>query len=148
MAIITHPSIVAHRSTILLVTPPPINEVHLKAEDLKKGHLSITRLQSNTARYADVVRNISAELTEQHVVLIDLWMALMKEAVRLTPDYVGDGSLLGSLENGDSKGLRHLLVDGLHLTGAGYRVFLDKVIPSVGKEWSQEPFDDPSWIFP
>ncbi|PBP18705.1 ubiquitin carboxyl-terminal hydrolase 19 [Diplocarpon rosae] len=72
----------------------------------------------------------------------------MKEAARLTPNYVDDGTIIGSLEKGHNEGLRALLNDGLHLTGAGYRVFLDQVVPFVGPEWAREPETEPSWIFP
>jgi hypothetical protein len=73
---------------------------------------------------------------------------MMKEAARLTPDYVEGGGLLGSRAKGDNEGLRSLLVDGLHLTAAGYKVLLQEVLPFVGTEWAKEPFDAPTWIFP
>jgi isoamyl acetate esterase len=88
------------------------------------------------------------ELKDQKVVLVDLWSAMMKEAARLTPGFVEGGSLLGSKGKGDSEGFRQLLVDGLHFTGAGYKIFLDEVLPLVGREWADEPLDNPSWIFP
>jgi len=72
----------------------------------------------------------------------------MKEATRLTPNFVDDGELLGTLKKGDNEGFRKLLKDGLHLTGAGYQVFLDEVLPAIGKSWAEEPMDNPSWIFP
>jgi lysophospholipase L1-like esterase len=147
-AIITNPLIVAHKPTILIVTPPPINEVHLQSEDLNKGYPSLTRTQSNTAQYAAIVRDIAAEFKDQNVVLVDLWSAMMEEATRLTADFTKGGALLGSLKKGDSAGLRHLLVDGLHLTGAGYKVFVDQVIPFIGTNWAEESINNPSWIFP
>lgn len=131
-----------------MVTPPPINEVHLQSEDFKKGYPSLTRTQSNTSQYAAVVRDIAAEFKDQRVVLVDLWSAMMEKATRLTPGFTEGGALLGSLEKGDSAGLRHLLVDGLHLTGAGYKVFVDQVIPFIGTTWAEEPLNNPTWIFP
>ena len=147
-AILNHASIKAHNPTILLVTPPPLNEAHLEAEDLKKGHPALTRRQSYTEQYVKAVREIAGEYRDQGVILVDLWAAMLKEAARLTPGYVEGGGLLGSKEKGDSEGLRKLLVDGIHLTGAGYKVFLDEVLPAVGKGWAEEPMDNPSWIFP
>lgn len=146
-AILTHPSITAHNPTILLVTPPPVNEVHLEAEDFKRGHSALTRHQSVTAQYAEAVRDIAAELKDQMVLLVDLWTAMMKEGIRLTPGYIEEGSLLGSKAKGDSEGLRHLLVDGLHLTGAGYELFLKEVLPLVGPSPEQEAVSR-AWIFP
>jgi lysophospholipase L1-like esterase len=147
-AIINHPGIKAHNPKILLVTPPPVNEVHLEAEDFKRGHPALTRHQSNTEQYVKVVRELAEEYKDKGVVLVDLWAAMMREAARLTPGHVEGGALLGSREKGDSEGLRKLLVDGIHLTGAGYKVFLNEVLPNVGKEWADEDPNDPSWIFP
>lgn len=146
--ILTHPSITAHKPTILLVTPPPIHESHLEAEDLKKGYTGLTRHQSFTAQYAQVIRELAAELKDQNVVLVDLWKALVDEAARLTPGYVPGSGLLGAKDLGDNEGFRKLLVDGLHFTGAGYKVFFDVVVPHVGQEWANEPFNNPNWVFP
>jgi lysophospholipase L1-like esterase len=148
--ILDHPTLKSHNAKILLVTPPPIHEVHLQAEDLRKGASQLTREQKVTSQYAQVVRDVAAEYANQDVVLVDLNKAILEEAVCRTPgNFVGDHSTLGTLGAGDSEGFRELLVDGLHLTGAGYKVFLDAVIPHVGKEWADEPFDNPtSWIFP
>lgn len=146
--ILTHPSITAHKPKIFLVTPPPINEVHLEEGDLKKGYSTLTRHQSFTAQYAEAVREIADEFKDQQVVLVDLWSAIVKEAARLTPGYDASNGLLGSKQTGDSEGLRKLLVDGLHLTGEGYKVFFNEVLPVVGTGWTDEPFDSPSWIFP
>lgn len=146
-AIITHPAVKAHKPLILLVTPPPINEIHLEAEDLKRNQ-GLTREQAVTARYADAVRSVAAEFKDSaDVVLVDLWTALMVDAQRRTPGYER-GKLLGSKEVGDSAALRDLLVDGLHLTKAGYEIFLKEVLRHIGPGWRYEPLEDPSWIFP
>jgi lysophospholipase L1-like esterase len=72
-----------------------------------------------------------AKTNGQDVELIDLWKALADEAVRLTAGCKeGEGEKLGTRETGDSEALRKLLVDGLHLTGEGYRIFLAEVSPS------------------
>lgn len=146
--ILTHPFVKAHDPTILLVTPPPINEVHLESEDFKKGFPALTRHQSVTAQYAEAIREIATHYRDHNVHLVDLWTAMMKEGARLTPGFVEGGGLLGSKDKGDSEGLRSLLVDGIHLTGAGYALFLKEVLPLVGSTWTEEPFDAPKWIFP
>jgi lysophospholipase L1-like esterase len=139
--ILTH-SINTHNPTIFLVTPPPINELHLTELDLKKGFGSVTRLQKVTAQYAEVVREVAKEYEDKKVVLVDLWEALMEARLRLTPTYEGQS------QQRDDEGLRKLLVDGLHLTGAGYKVFSDTILPLVGKDWTRELSEDPAWIFP
>ena len=146
--ILSHPCIAAHDPTILLLTPPPINEPHLEEQDLSKGCDAVTRHQAVTAKYAEVVRELSREYKDKNVVLIDLWQAMVNEAIKLTKSYVDDGNLIGTLEKGDNPGLRSLLSDGLHLTAAGYKLFLSTLLPFVGPEWAQEPELSPNWIFP
>ena len=146
--ILNHPCIVAHNPTILLVTPPPINEIHLEAEDFKKGYSAVTRHQSVTAKYADAVRQIAAEFRERKVLLVDLWAAMMKEVARLTPGFVEGGALLGSSETGDSEGLRRLLVDGIHLTGDGYALFLEQVMPLLATRLEDGHVDAQPWTLP
>ncbi|KAG4418815.1 hypothetical protein IFR04_008020 [Cadophora malorum] len=146
--ILTHRSILAHGPKILLVTPPPVNEVHLQENDFAKGYSALTRVQKVTAQYADVVRELATEFKDKNVVLVDLWTALMKEGAKHTPGYVEDGKMIGTLEKGDNAGLRTLLLDGLHLTAAGYKVFLNEVLPFVGPGWAQESELDPKWVFP
>ncbi len=109
------------------MTQPPINEYQVEENDLSKGYSTITRLANITAQYAAVVREIATEYKDKHVVLIDLWTALMNAAIKLTPDHVEGSPILGSRERSDSQALRRFLTDGLHLTGAGYSVFLNEV---------------------
>jgi lysophospholipase L1-like esterase len=141
--ILSHSLIEARQPTIFLVTPPPINEAHLWEFDSKKGYSAVTRHQKVTAHYAEVVRELAKENEHKKVVLIDLWEALMKESRQRLPP-TNDGKS----ETNDDEGLRKLLVDGLHLTGAGYKIFLDMLLPLVGPEWTTEDPDNPLWVFP
>jgi len=138
----------AHKPTILLVTPPPLNEVHLEDEDLKKGYQALSRHQKVTAQYAQAVREVAEEHQDKNVVLVDLWTALTQKAATLTPTYSEQDGLIGSKETGDSQGLRILLRDGLHLSSEGYKVFSNEVLQHIGPDWASEPFDQPSWVFP
>jgi len=147
-AIVTHPSITAHSPAIFLVTPPPINECHLELVDLKKGYSAVTRQQSFTSQYAETIREIATEFKDRKVILVDLWAALMKEALRRSPGNVEGGALLGSKEAGDSEGLRGLLVDGLHLTGLAYRIFLDALLPLLDTIFKEGHKDALPWVFP
>lgn len=139
-----------HHPTILLVTPPPVHEVHLEDEDIKKGHLSLTRHQSVTAKYAEAIRELVEEFQGHNVLLVDLWAAMMKEGARLTPGFVeGEGgSILGTRAKGDSWGLRSLLIDGLHLSGNGYALFLREVLPLVAPSLDERNQDHQPWVFP
>ncbi|RDL38147.1 putative IAH1 Isoamyl acetate hydrolytic enzyme [Venustampulla echinocandica] len=145
--ILTYPLVRSHNPVIFLVTPPPINEVQLEQFDRDGGNTVLSRHQSVTAQYAAAIRDLAEEFKDQRVVLVDLWAALMKEAIALTPDYVEGGGLLGSRERGDSQGFRRLLTDGLHLTPAGYKVLLDTLLPLMGEGWTGDAAKA-SWIFP
>ena len=144
--IITHPSVTAHNPTILLVTPPPINELHLEEEDLKKGYSAVTRHQTVSATYANVIRDIVEEFMDPKVLLVDLWVAMMIEARRLNPNAFP--AMLGSKESGSSAELRTLLSDGIHLTGDGYAVFLREVMRLVGTKVEDGHADAAPWTFP
>jgi len=139
--ILAHPAVKAHNPTIFLVTPPPINETQIWADNKAKEYSTITRRQRVTAQYADAVRQIATESKNDKVILIDLHSAMMQKAISLTPDYAEGDSLLGTLQGGDSAALRTLLADGLHLTGAGYKVFIEELLPHI----ETPPFIFPVW---
>jgi len=156
-AIIDHASRLSHEPKILLVTPPPINEVQLEEEDIKKGHPRLTREQSVTSDYAYEVREIAKKYEDRNVVLVDLWKAMLDVALKSTPDFpywTGRSKhniLIGQRRYGDNEGLRKLLVDGVHLTGAGYKIFLDQVLPHVEPGWegiSTDRPNPPACVFP
>ncbi|KAM0334126.1 hypothetical protein ACHAQA_001146 [Verticillium albo-atrum] len=130
--IITHPAIQAHKPKILVVTPPPVDEIRMEVVDKAKGWPESTRFSSISAQYSQLAREVAAE---NGVVLIDLWQALMDHAVAKTPSYKAGGPLLGTFESGQQGGLADLLPDGLHMSGEAYRVFYDAVLPHIGTEW-------------
>lgn len=143
--IVNHPSITQHRPKLLLVTPPPLHEVHLDAADRAKGS-SLSRHLKVTAQYAAAVREVANEYQGQNVCLIDLWTALIT-AAKSTDEFEGDDLVLGTMQQGYSEGLRQLLVDGLHLTGKGYEIFWKLLEPHVGTEWANDATGH-TWIFP
>jgi lysophospholipase L1-like esterase len=147
-AIVNHPSIQAHKPhKILLVTPPPINEVHL--EELLAEGQPLSRHQSVTALYAQAIREVAEETKDKQVVLVDLWSAMMREARSSKLDGLEEEVLLGSKHAGDNECLRNLLSDGLHMTGAGYKLFLNEVLQAMGDSWIEESFHHKeSWVFP
>lgn len=116
--IINHAHIKSHAPTILLVTPPPVDERTVK----ELGHEA--RSVDHTALYAEAVREITREI--HGVVLIDLWKAVFDEV--------------------DSSGrqLDQLFTDGLHLNGEGYRIFYDLVAPHI-PEGGTSQYVYPDW---
>ncbi|KAH6610696.1 gdsl lipase acylhydrolase family [Trichoderma cornu-damae] len=137
----------AHNPKILLVTPPPADEIKLKGLDTAQGHASAIRASATTAAYAEKAREVARE--NPGVVLIDLWQAIMGEAISMSPqDYQPGGPWLGSPENGKQGGLDTLLPDGLHMGGEGYKVFFDEIKAHVGQDIDPENRQDyalPDW---
>ncbi|KAK3997244.1 SGNH hydrolase-type esterase domain-containing protein [Cladorrhinum sp. PSN332] len=132
--IISHPNITAHKPKIFLITPPPLDQIRITQLDLAAGHPSATRYTKISAKYSDAVRQVAAE--NPHVVLIDLWKALMDVAIAKTPGHDANGPSLGDPEGGVRGYLEHLLPDGLHLSSESYRIFYDIVRPHIGSEWA------------
>ncbi|KAI1771373.1 SGNH hydrolase [Hypoxylon cercidicola] len=137
--IITHDHIRAHNPKILLITPPPLDEIRITVLDLEKGHPQATRQAENSAKYCETVRQVAAEIPG--VTLIDLQKAIMDKAIALTPDFDANGPPLG-YPKGKRGGLEQLLPDGLHMSGEAYRVLFDLVKPYIG------PFPAEQTVFP
>ncbi|KAI1376678.1 SGNH hydrolase [Hypoxylon crocopeplum] len=137
--IITHDHIKAHNPKILLVTPPPIDEIRITALDLGWGHPQATRQAAVSAAYSETARKVAAEIPG--VVLIDLQKALMDKAISLTTDLDVSGPSLG-YPGGKRGALEQLLPDGLHMSGEAYKVFFDIVQPHIG------PFPEGQAVFP
>jgi hypothetical protein len=69
--ILTHPSITAHGATVLLVTPPPLDETRIHQFDIVENKLSaLTRNAANSALYSEAARQAAAAVPG--TILIDL----------------------------------------------------------------------------
>ncbi|KFA68786.1 hypothetical protein S40285_01196 [Stachybotrys chlorohalonatus IBT 40285] len=145
--IISHPHVTAHKPKIFIVTPPPVDEIKTKELNMAEGFPCSRRSSACSASYSEKAREVARE--NPGVVLIDLWQALMDEAISLTPDsYQSGGPLLGTPENGKRGGLEKLLHDGLHMTGDAYRIFFEIIQPHVGSEWPKTEGDRTGYVFP
>ncbi|KAL7626840.1 hypothetical protein AAE478_003614 [Parahypoxylon ruwenzoriense] len=139
IGIITHDHIKAHNPKILLVTPPPVDEIRITELDLAVGQAQATRQAAVSAAYSETARVVAAEIPG--VVLIDLQKAIMDKAISLTADFGAGGPPLG--HPGGKRGvLEQLLPDGLHMSGESYKVFFDIVKPHIG------PFLERQTVFP
>jgi lysophospholipase L1-like esterase len=151
-AIITHPNITAHSPKVLLVTPPPIDELAMLECDMAKGMGQLSRSARNTSKYAQVAREIAADVPG--TMLIDLWRAVRNRAVELTPDWVQeDGSgkpWLGTLESGTRGGFKTLLTDGLHMDHEAYKLLFGLVSPHIlvddNREDHEKDVFPPWWV--
>ncbi|KAI1173941.1 SGNH hydrolase [Nemania sp. FL0916] len=139
--IITHEHIKAHNPKILLVTPPPLDEIRSFVIDLANGHKEVVRKAAVSAQYSETVRQVAAEVPG--VVLVDLQKALMEKAISMTPDYDPSGPPLGYPEGGKRGALEQLLPDGLHMSGEGYKVLFDIVKPHI--TLPEDYFVYPDW---
>lgn len=145
--IVNHPRIRADNPKILLVTPPPVDELHHRKIDDGSGQLATIRTHAVSASYAEKTREVARE-NPGGIVLIDLWQAIMDKAISMAQDdYHPGGPWLGCPENGKAGGLTTLLPDGVHMNGDAYRVFFDTIRPHVGKEWEDLP-DEEGWVYP
>jgi len=140
--IVTHPNITGHNPKIILVTPPPIDEIRVTELDLAAGHPKPQRTSKISAEYTQAARDVAAEVPG--VVLVDLWQALMDHAVSRTPGFQAGGPLPGTPEFGERGGLADLLPDGLHMSGEAYRVFYETLSVHLG-DWSKGPSVFPDW---
>lgn len=75
--IATHELVVAQKTQVILVTPPPVDERLCLATDKAKGIDVMRRTAKNTARYAEAVRAVGKQLG---LPVLDMWSAFMKEA--------------------------------------------------------------------
>ena len=146
--IINHPHIKAHQPKIILVTPPPVNELKLAEADTAQGHPCAIRTVPVSATYCETARQVARE--NPGVALVDLHKAILEKAISMAPgDYVEGGPVLGSPENGKAGGLTTLLPDGLHMNGDAYRVFYDALIPHIDEPpASEEPEVTKDYPFP
>lgn len=145
-SIVTHAAITSHRPKILLVTPPPLDEIHITKLDLAAGHPAATRQAKVSAAYSQAVREIAAAHPDT-VTLVDLWRGIMDRAIEKTSGFDGSGGkALGDPDSGLRGYLEHLLPDGLHMSGESYRVFFELVKGHIGGEWAgTEEYVLPEW---
>lgn len=143
--IITHPHITGHKPHVVLVTPPPLDEIRFAKEDLEKGKPYVTRHAKISASYAEAVRKVAGEV--DGVVLVDLWKAVMDVAVANTPGFDASSGLLGDPSSGQSGYLEELLPDGLHMNGKAYKIFFDAIAPHIPENPSptNEDYIFPDW---
>lgn len=150
---------------IILITPPPIEETLLadltKKDSGFKEPLNMTA--KSAAQYAKVVLELAKELeknsakeatdnaknlqnekikqsaiTDQHtppvslpVVALDVWGEFMSAA-----GWIG-GELPGSISLGKNQVLSELLVDGVHLTPAGYKKVYSILMNLLKAKWPE-----------
>lgn len=103
--LLTHPTVEAHKSRLLLVTPPPVEERRLEHRVKSQGYSKLNRSNAVTKQYADASREVAKDM---EVACVDLWAAFMSKAGWQTGD-----PLYGSQELAESHVIRGLIHDGM-----------------------------------
>ncbi|KAK2593957.1 isoamyl acetate-hydrolyzing esterase [Conoideocrella luteorostrata] len=140
--LLTHPVLKAHKSRVLLVTPPPIEERRLDLRVKSQGYLKLNRSNAVTKQYADISREVAEEM---NVGCVDLWTAFMSKAGW----QIGD-PLYGSQDLPINNAIRALIHDGLHFTPEAYKIFYEEVMKVIASTWpdqmpEQLPHVIPAW---
>lgn len=137
--ILEHPSVVAQKPRLILLTPPPVNEYQLEEADLVKGNKDPLRSAEHTKEYADACRQVGAEV---EVVVLDIWSIFMAKA-----GWREGEPLIGSKKLARNEVLEKLLVDGLHFRPDAYRLLHDSMMDLIQKEWPDQAPDNLRFIY-
>ncbi|KAI0702339.1 SGNH hydrolase-type esterase domain-containing protein [Cytidiella melzeri] len=108
---------------VILLSPPPINTIQ-RAADLASRGQPLDRSFDHTARYAEVVRQVSAE---ENVPFVDVYERLWE--------------LCGQ----DEKRLEQYMVDGLHVNDEAYGIIYEDLIQAIRTHY---PELDPEYLQP
>ena len=105
LEIINHPSVKNHKPKMILITPPPIDEYMRSANQELNAKSNIDRTASQTAQYADVVREVGKHLG---IAVLDIWTIF----IQMAGWRPGDRHLPGSKEMNRALIFGELLYDG------------------------------------
>ncbi|MCJ1316743.1 hypothetical protein MMC15_002064 [Xylographa vitiligo] len=159
--IVNHDSVRDQQPSIILITPPPVDEYGLEAAGLLNGTSEVSRTAEHTKKYADACVEIGREIK---VPVLDLWSALMTRAGWKQ----GDSHLPGSKGQPKNAVLAEMLSDGknsqlsrtsfnspsaligLHFNPEGYRVLFQALMNTIETNWPKDspsaiPFRFPLW---
>ncbi|TIA40119.1 GDSL lipase/acylhydrolase family protein [Aureobasidium pullulans] len=138
--IINHPTLQAHEPQLILLTPPPIEERKALAHDKTNGINVMRRTASNTAKYAEAVRQLGKEFS---LPVLDVWAAFMKEAGWKEGD-----PLPGSSEIEQNQTLANMLHDGLHLNPEGYEIIYRELMKLITDKLPEHAPDNIPYVLP
>ena len=146
--IATNPAIDEHKGIrIVLVTPPPVDERKLRAadqqRDLETGSTT-TRTARTTARYAQVVRDLSDEL---RLPVLDIWSAMIRNA-GFHIGAIDYSAFPGSMDAPRSETLQSYLHDGLHFTFLAYKLLYEELMKVIAERWPDQLPDELPFVFP
>jgi lysophospholipase L1-like esterase len=122
-AITRYPVLEAHKTAIVILTPPPVDEHQF--DDINP------RTAARTAQYAAASRELARGLG---CPLVDVWKLFMEEAGCVVDSMSQQAALLGSKEVPPSSVFKELLWDGLHLSTRGYRLVFEEMMRVIQRD--------------
>ncbi|KAI3395288.1 hypothetical protein diail_1486 [Diaporthe ilicicola] len=154
-AVVGHPRVAAHGAKVLVVTPPPLDEIR-RAELDGPQYGRAVREQARSAEYSQAAREVAAEAATKaseasgsagagQVVCIDLAKAIMDHAVANTTGWDASQPPLGSPAGGRRGHLENLLPDGLHMSGEAYRVLWGLIEAEIQPRFPNADTDGYVW---
>ncbi|KAI7897612.1 SGNH hydrolase-type esterase domain-containing protein [Cokeromyces recurvatus] len=99
---------------LILITPPPINEVQWKKRCEEQGDV-LNRTNEAASRYAECVRQVGQRAD---VVVADIWTRIMKKTAE-----------------GEGRDLSEFMLDGLHLNRNGYQELYDLLLEIIANNF-------------
>jgi lysophospholipase L1-like esterase len=138
--IINHPKLQAHKPQLILLTPPPVEERKTLAHDKTNGVNVQRRTASNTAKYAEAVRELGQKF---NLPVLDIWAAFMKEA-----GWKEGEALPGSTDIEQNQTLARMLHDGLHLEPEGYEIIYKELMKLIIEKLPEHAPDNLSYVLP
>ncbi|KIW14837.1 hypothetical protein PV08_07622 [Exophiala spinifera] len=133
--IVSHPGVAAHRTKVILITPPPVDEWQLGVDE---------RTAANTRAYAAACRQLGRAMD---LPTLDLWTIFMTKA-GWRGDEPPQQPLIGSLAAPRNQVLADLLSDGLHFTPRAYQIVFDALFALIRDELPDYVPDKLPYVFP
>lgn len=154
---LSHPDVRGHEGIrIVLMTPPPVDErqsllfaAAAAAADQKNSGI-LSRKACVTRDYAAAIVRLVEEdyemQTAAEIQVLDVWSLMIRRAGGALEDPIPTGAL----EMPQNEVLQSFLVDGLHLSPAGYRVVYEEFVGLIRRVWPDQtperlPFVFPAW---
>ena len=125
-----------HGTTILVVTPPPVDEWQLAQDGVGGG---TSRTAENVRRYAAAARRVARECSgegaqegkRRNVLLVDCWTLFMEKAG--WKEGAEKTHLPGDIRQERNEVFARLLSDGLHFTDEGYELLVNEMMRVIAE---------------
>lgn len=114
---------------VIIVTPPPVNEVQWKKRCDEDGN-PLDRSKEVTKAYAEAAKDVAKQ---HNVPSVDLWSEIMN---MISPSGVAVNGNGSTQSNGKTShhDLSEFLYDGLHMNALGNQVFYDALMHTIKTE--------------